>query len=95
VRIRFYKLFIVLTITFFTRKSHAQSLSVHSYKPLPVRSDSIHMLPKIPLILQRDSYVKNLAFFCRQELKLEKALKVPFRFRVGLLEQCNLLEGKK
>jgi hypothetical protein len=53
------------------------------------------MSNKITFTLKKDSYIKNLAFFCRQEWKLEKALKVPFRFRVGSLEQCNLLEGKK
>lgn len=43
---------------------------------------------------EKDNYVRNLAFFCRQEYKLEKVLKVPIRFRVGSLEHCNRLEGK-
>jgi hypothetical protein len=46
-------------------------------------------------MLLQDNYVKHLAFFCRQEWKLEKTLKVPFRFRLGSLEQCNRLEGKR
>jgi hypothetical protein len=42
----------------------------------------------------KDRTVKNLAFFCRQEWKIEKTLKIPFQFRVGSLAQCNALEGK-
>jgi|GEM_PF-2744964 len=34
------------------------------------------------------------AFFCRQELKLEKKVGFPIQFRLGSFEQCNRLEGK-
>lgn len=37
----------------------------------------------------------NYSFFCREELKLEKNTRIPFRFRLGSLEQCNFYEGKK
>jgi len=46
------------------------------------------------LAIPKDHYVKNLAFFCRQEVKFEKFVTIPLRFRVGSLEQCNKLEGK-
>ena len=47
-----------------------------------------------PVTISQDQYTKNLAFFCRQELKLEKAAKIPLRLRMGSLEESNRLEGK-
>jgi hypothetical protein len=34
-------------------------------------------------------------FFCREELKIEKATKMPLHFRLGSLDQCNYYEGKR
>ncbi len=45
--------------------------------------------------VQKDHYVHGLAFFCRQEIQLEKKLKVPVFVRLGSLEQCNILEQKQ
>jgi len=44
--------------------------------------------------VEKNRYVNGFAFFCRQELKLEKKLRIPVRLRVGSLEQCNKLEQK-
>ena len=40
-------------------------------------------------------YSSNLAFFCRQEIKFEKITKIPFKFRLGSVQQVDYLEGKK
>ena len=39
-------------------------------------------------------YASQLGFFCKQEIKLDKITKVPFRFRLGSVAECNRLEGK-
>ena len=42
-----------------------------------------------------DYYTQHFGFFCKKELAVEKFTKIPFRFRLGSLEQCNYYEGKK
>jgi len=50
--------------------------------------------PAIRPIITPDFYVTQLGFFCKQEIKFEKATKVPFRFRLGSVEDCDRMEGK-
>ena len=42
----------------------------------------------------KDQYIKGFGFFCKKEMQIEKSLKLPLRFRLGSLEQCNILEQK-
>jgi len=44
--------------------------------------------------LSPDFYARQLGFFCNQEIKLDKVTKIPFRFRLGSVEECDRLEGK-
>jgi len=46
-------------------------------------------------IVPADFSICNYAFFCRQELKLEKVSHVPIKIRLGSLAQCNYYEGKQ
>lgn len=39
-------------------------------------------------------YYNHLGFMCRQELKLEKATKASFRFRLGSVDYTDRMEGK-
>jgi hypothetical protein len=40
-------------------------------------------------------YVNNLGFFCKQELKFRAATGLPMVFRLGSLQYCDRMEGKK
>ena len=52
-------------------------------------------LSKPKPFLSPDFYSKQLGFFCTQEIKMDKITKIPFRFRLGSVEQCDWLEGKR
>ena len=45
-------------------------------------------------ILPPTFYTDNIGFFCKKEWQLEKAVKVPFKFRLGSIQQVDYLEGK-
>jgi hypothetical protein len=45
-------------------------------------------------IIAPNYYTQNFGFFCKKELQLQKA-KVPFVFRLGSVEMCDRMEGKK
>ena len=53
------------------------------------KQDKVINLAQVPA----NYYTHGLGFFCRQELKLQKA-HVPVTFRLGNMEQCNYLEQK-
>jgi hypothetical protein len=46
-------------------------------------------------LLPGDFYNRQLGLMCRMEWALEKNTRIPLRFRLGSLEYCNWLEGKK
>ena len=46
-------------------------------------------------ILGQDHFTKSFGFFCLKEFQFEKQTKLPLRLRLGSLEYCNTLEGKR
>ena len=61
----------------------------------PITSWEFDSLKKIPLrVLAADYYSSNLPFFCKKELQIQKIIKVPFKFRIGSVEEVDRLEGK-
>ena len=55
--------------------------------------------PDIPLgpelSIPRNIYYMQSGIMCKEEWQLEKATHVPFRVRIGSLDDCNKLEGKR
>ena len=48
---------------------------------------SLRMLPA-------NYYAANLGFFCKKEIQIQKAIKLPVKFRLGTVEYTDKLEGK-
>ena len=46
-------------------------------------------------IINGNYYTQHFGFVCKKELALQKAIKVPIHIRIGSLQQCNYLEGKR
>lgn len=71
---------------------------------LKTSDTTFHFIPSMSLSTNVENVKPPIAedfstctygFFCREELKIEKATKMPIRFRLGSLAQCNYYEGKK
>lgn len=81
-----------LLIFFIVPMSHAQTWTPASEWKVTAK-DSLAATP-IRLVPE-NNYSKGLTFFCRNEWLLEKKTGVPFRFRLGSVDQVNWLEGKQ
>ena len=64
-----------------------------SFTPIPIEAP--FSTNKKITVLPGDYYTQHFGFFCKKELAFEKFTKVPLRFRLGSLQQCNMLEGKR
>ena len=51
--------------------------------------------PPVLNIINGNYYTQHFGFVCKKELSLQKAIKAPLCIRLGSLQQCDYLEGKK
>ena len=72
-------------------KLNSSGSLIHFTPPLSI----VTGLQNVKQIVPADFYTCNIGFFCKKELLIEKATKIPLRFRLGSLQQCNYYEGKK
>jgi hypothetical protein len=98
--------FLILTIPSFSQKSIPAHLneSIFFAKNTATHSDSIYLIPSniflnkianLEQTIPANFTTTNYGFFCKNELAVEKAIKIPLRIRLGSLQQCNYYEGKK
>jgi hypothetical protein len=62
---------------------------------LSFRLQPITTLNKKNALIPPDFYVRQLGFFCKQEIRFEKITRLPLRFRLGSVEDCDRMEGKR
>jgi hypothetical protein len=46
-------------------------------------------------IIPQNYYSDRMGIICKKEWALERSTRIPFRIRLGSVQQCNYLEGKK
>ena len=64
---------------------------IYFVSPRSVFTSLQHVKPPV----SADFSICNFGFFCRKELVIEKATRIPLRLRLGSLQQCNYYEGKR
>jgi len=85
------KVLIALIMMMIGQKLAAQMTLPNAPKKLPLDS-----LKNLPLrVIASNYYSSNLPFFCKQELQIQKIVKVPVKFRIGSVEEVDKLEGKQ
>lgn len=95
------KFIILFFCTIFAAKLASAQLAVQpAYKKSVFNTSSYLPAKKIvpalspSMMVQPSFYIKNLAFFCRQEIKAEHFTGFPVKFRLGSVQYVDYLERK-
>ena len=78
--------------------SHIRSCWGNKFQPYyhkPVKDPICNYKPPFPFsFIPTGYYLTQLGFFCKQEIKFEKATRIPLKFRLGSVPYCDWMEGK-
>jgi hypothetical protein len=77
----------VISIKPATSKGSGFYLSSLHYLNFPVNT-SFSAIPS-------NYYSSRLGFFCKKEIRFETATGIPFKFRLGSVQTCDWMEGKR
>ena len=64
------------------------------FHPVIATKSIVILNPVSYSLISPDYYTQNFGFFCKKELQVEKLTKIPFKFRLGSVQQCDWMEGK-
>ena len=82
--------FFVNLLLILSLSAKAQRKDTSTMKRIIIDDSIIHL----PACLPPNFYSLHLSFFCRKDLQVENAIKVPLHFRLGSVAYCDALEGK-
>ena len=83
-------------IVFFVENSMAQRVNLKFVPEFNRAAAGIQHAPELvsPSRSFRYNYYESLGAACKAEYRMEKAVRVPLRIRMGSIESCNYPEGK-
>jgi len=80
----------------FSQSSTLQPTAFRSFRPSLLFTGTNYFRQDFKKsVVSAKFYTKNIGFFCRQEMKLEAVTKIPLKFRLGSVQYCDWIEGKK
>lgn len=74
--------------------SHLSLKNIPVAKPITATKAIFTVNQLSYFVINPNYYTQHFGLFCKKELQLEKITKIPFRFRLGSIQQCDWMEGK-